>query len=115
MRKRVSVAEERLAEVWCNLPPGASVTTTDGEQVRVLYPGRRNRAAGPDFLDAVLDTSAGEAHGAVEVHRRTSDWERHGHGADQNYAGVVLHVVGRHDGAVSRTPGGAQLPLLELG
>jgi hypothetical protein len=114
MRKRVAVAEERLADAWARVPTGASLETTDGQPVRVVYPGRRNRAAGPDYLDAVLETPSGETRGAVEIHQRASDWERHGHGADRNYAGVVLHVVGRDDGAPSRTPGGVQLPLLEL-
>ncbi|MDQ3700863.1 MAG: DUF2851 family protein, partial [Chloroflexota bacterium] len=59
-------------------------------------------------------TPEGELRGAVEVHRRSSDWTRHGHGADRRYAGVVLHVVGFDDGGGGRLPGGAQLPLLQL-
>ncbi|HET7769105.1 MAG TPA: DUF2851 family protein [Chloroflexota bacterium] len=114
MRKSVEVREERLARAWEALPPESELATVEGEPVRVVYPGRRNGGPGPDFLDAVIETGAGEVRGAVEVHQRTSDWERHGHGADQSYRGVVLHVVGAHDGATSRPPGGTQLPLLEL-
>jgi hypothetical protein len=114
MRKSVVVREERLARAWGALAPSAEVETVSGERLRVLHPGRRNGGPGPDFLDAVLETEAGQVRGAVEVHRRTSDWERHGHGADAAYGAVVLHVVGRDDGAPSRPPGGTQLPLLEL-
>ncbi len=105
-------AERDLAAAW----EGRSGTLAllGGERVRVVYPGRRNPDAGPDFLDAILETKDGEVRGAVELHRRTSDWERHGHGADPRYAGVVLHVVGRDDGAAARRPGGGTLPLLEL-
>ncbi|MBI3970681.1 MAG: DUF2851 family protein [Chloroflexi bacterium] len=118
MRKRIKSdplpVERELGEAWRVAPAAGTLTTVEGEKVRVVYPGRPNAAAGPDFLDAVLETGDGEVRGAVELHRRTSDWERHGHGADPRYSGVVLHVVGRHDGAASRPPGGAQLPLLEL-
>jgi len=114
VRYRVAVAEERLSRAWQALPPGTEVATSEGEQLRVVYPGRRNRGSGPDFLGAVLETREGELRGAVEVHQRTSDWARHRHGADREYAGVVLHVVGRDDGATSRATGGRQLPLLEL-
>ena len=114
MRKSVALHEERLSGAWGSLPPGVELETVDGEAVRVVYPGRRNGGPGPDFLDAVIETAVGEVRGAVEVHQRTSDWERHGHGADPAYGGVVLHVVGRHDGAASRVRGGTQLPLLEL-
>jgi len=118
MRKRVLEtipAEKRLAEQWEALPAGAEVITTSGEQLRVLYPGRRGRQAGPDYVEAVLETPTGEVRGAVEVHRHTGDWLRHGHGSDPRYENVVLHVVGRDDGAAARTPGGTQLPLLEIG
>jgi len=118
MRKRVVrtiPAEERLAEQWETLPAGAEVITTSGEHMRVLFPGRRGGRVGPDYVDAVLETPTGEVRGAVEVHRHTGDWVRHGHGSDPRYEDVVLHVVGRDDGAPARAPGGIQLPLLEIG
>src|SRR5919199_3947775 len=116
MRKRVArveVPSERdLAAVWART--AGTLPLAGGGTVRVVYPGRKNPDTGPDFVDAVLETEAGEVRGAVELHRLTSDWQRHGHGGDARYNAVVLHVVGRHDGAASRRPGGAQLPLLEL-
>ena len=119
MRKRItppSVPPERaLAETWQRAAGAGPLTTVGGAELRVVFPGRRNPGAGPDFLDAILETEAGEVRGAVELHRRTSDWQRHQHDADPRYAGVVLHVVGRDDGGAGRLPGGAQLPLLELG
>lgn len=114
MRNSVELREERLARSWGALGQETELTTVQGDSVRVVYPGRRNTGPGPDFLDAVLETPGGEVRGAVEVHQRTSDWERHGHGADAAYGTVILHVVGAHDGAVSRPPGGTQLPLIEL-
>ncbi len=123
MRKRVAAPgtppatamEEDVARAWQGAAGVGSLRMQDGTALEVRYPGRRNRAAGPDFLDAIIATPAGEVRGAVEVHRRSSDWARHGHGADPRYAGVILHVVGSDDGAASRLPGGGQLPLLELG
>jgi hypothetical protein len=119
MRKRVSgdrvvPAERELARRWQAVSTGQPLHTIDGTPVHVQYPGRPNHNAGPDFVDAVLETPEGEVRGAVELHRQTGDWERHGHGADPRYTGVVLHVVGRHDGQQSRLPGGGHLPLLEL-
>ncbi|HEV2125659.1 MAG TPA: DUF2851 family protein [Chloroflexota bacterium] len=113
MRQEIP-AEQRLAGQWADSPPGQQIVTSDGTVLRVRYPGRLNPESGPDFLGAVLETDSGEVRGAVELHRRTSDWERHGHGADPRYGDVVLHIVGRDDGAVSLLPGGGQLPLAEL-
>jgi hypothetical protein len=64
----------------------------------VHFPGWRNRSAGPDFRDAVLETGGSLVRGDVEVHRDARDWVRHGHDADPRYAHVVLHVVGYADG-----------------
>jgi hypothetical protein len=119
MRKRVRAvvapAEAELAGAWEQAAGAAPLATSGGETLRVRYSGRRNRGPGPDFLDAILETAGGEVRGAVEVHRRSSDWARHGHGADPRYGGVVLHVVAQDDGGRCAAPGGRQLPLLVLG
>ncbi len=118
MRNRVKrgapLPEQELARAWRALPPGQEVCTADGRRWQVIYPGRPNPEAGPDFVDAILATEHGEVRGDVELHRRTSDWRRHGHAADRRYRRVVLHVVAAHDGEPSMAPGGRPLPLLEL-
>ena len=52
--------------------------------------------------------------GAVEIHRRQRDWDSHGHGADPNYNGVVLHVALGVDGGDTRLQSGRQVPVISL-
>jgi hypothetical protein len=119
MRKRVRAgdlpAEAAFAGAWARAGQAPDVAVEGGGTLRVRYPGRPNPGPGPDFLDAILETPGGEVRGAVEVHRRSSDWARHGHGADPRYRDVVLHVVGQDDGGRCAAPGGRQLPLLVIG
>lgn len=88
--------ERHLQCVWYDsrLRPDR-LATVDGEAVEVTQPGRWNLEAGPDFLDAELcvGTSRRIVRGDVEVHVRPADWDRHRHGGDPRYAGVVLHVT----------------------
>lgn len=65
-----------------------------GTDVVVVSRGRRNDAAGPDFLDAVLLIGGKLSIGSVEMHRDERDWFNHGHHHDPNYSTVILHVVG---------------------
>ena len=56
-----------------------------------------NQSQGPDFLDARLRLDDRLWAGHVEVHVKTSDWSRHRHSGDPNYANVILHVVWEDD------------------
>lgn len=56
----------------------------------------------------------GLVRGAVEIHRRQRDWDSHGHGADPNYNGVVLHVALEVDGGDTRLQSGQQVPVISL-
>jgi hypothetical protein len=91
----------------------ADLRTADGEEIQVLRPGQRNADAGPDFLNACLRVSEVEWNGAVEIHLRASDWNRHNHQTDPKYDQVILHVVGSHDADVART-NGSRIPALAL-
>ncbi|MCL4371192.1 MAG: DUF2851 family protein [Chloroflexi bacterium] len=92
--------DERLvARLWDDQHPFFfPLKTSSGEEVRVVYRGRRRYDRGPDFPNALI-VLPGEVlvHGDVEVHVNSSDWRRHGHHRDPHYNGVVLHVVLRHD------------------
>src|SRR5581483_9941606 len=72
---------------------GRSLCARDGQQVHVIYPGRRYGSWGPDFRGAVVTIDGRVERGDVEVHTRSGGWVQHGHGADPVYGGTVLHVV----------------------
>ncbi|HEV8632620.1 MAG TPA: DUF2851 family protein [Chloroflexota bacterium] len=83
-----------LAGGW---PPGFP-TATDGTPLQVVYPGRRGHGPGPDLRDAIVALPDGRLlKGDVELHNRASEWDAHGHAADERYGRVVLHVVWRDD------------------
>jgi hypothetical protein len=95
------------------------LTTTAGEPVQVLFAGRWNTNQGPDFSDAKIKIGKTTWAGTVELHIKTSDWNKHNHQSDSNYNNVVLHVVWEDDGnrnfiPVSKTEQNSVLPVLEL-
>jgi hypothetical protein len=87
----------------------ASLTTTMGEPIEVIHPGEANTNQGPDFSDARVRIGDTLFAGTVELHLRTSLWNRHGHQNDANYRSVILHVVYEHD-----EPSTDGLPVLPL-
>ena len=87
--------------------------TTDGEQLKVLFPGYHNTDAGPDFSEARIQIGSHTWVGPVEIHVRAREWFRHGHEKDPAYRNVVLHVVYIHDTEVYY-PSGEKIPGLEL-
>lgn len=91
------------------------LTTTDGLPVQILHPGLPNTGAGPDFHDARLRIGDMLWAGAVEIHKRSSDWWLHGHETDRSYDNVILHVVYQHDSPrpLLRRDGTA-IPVVEL-
>ncbi len=71
-----------------------SLVDSFGRALQVVFPGRRFGGPGPDFQGALIALpDGGLLRGDVEVHRRASDWARHGHAVDARYERVVLHVV----------------------
>ncbi|MDA1097312.1 MAG: DUF2851 family protein, partial [Chloroflexi bacterium] len=89
------VREADLASTWEAAARGRSFATATDHAVVVEHPGRRNRDRGPDFLEALLAFDGERLRrGSVEIHLRASDWYAHGHGQDDSYRDVILHVVG---------------------
>lgn len=75
----------------------------------------RNQDAGADFTDAALQIGNLQWFGQIELHRKTSDWLRHGHNQNKAYDGVILHVVWEHDtSAPLRRSDGSPIPVLAL-
>lgn len=99
IRSRLGVVaepdESALVATWLELRFGAELTTTSGQTVIVLEPGRRNSYGGPDILDVSLFMNGEFIQGAVECHTHPQAWFAHGHADDPAYANVILHVVGK--------------------
>lgn len=88
------VAEGWVQQAWLKqqFSPG-DIRTTDGERLRILFPGYWNHGGGPDFEDAVLEIAGERVRGDVEIHLYREDWWNHGHWSDPAYNRVVLHVI----------------------
>jgi hypothetical protein len=89
--------------------------TVDGAALRVIYRGRANFGPGPDFRDALVSAPTGLLRGDVELHVRSSDFQRHGHHLDAAYDRVALHVVFVHDGGgPTELASGERVPVVAL-
>ena len=100
--------EEFLYYIWENRLIDKTLLTTEGETVDVVATGYRNTDSGPDFLEARIQIGDKLWAGHVEIHVKSSDWNRHGHQNDKAYTNVILHVVYENDVKVN------DIPTLEL-
>ena len=104
--------EDFLHFIWKHkLYQHDSLFTEDGEPVLIVNPGRHNTNAGPDFFDARIRIGETLWAGNIEIHLRTSDWNRHGHQTDPAYRNTILHVVAISDLQVFNDLG-ASVPVL---
>ena len=87
--------------------------TLEGERVKVINPGEWNQHAGPDFFNAKIQIGETTWAGNVEIHLRSSDWDKHKHNSDPAYDNVILHVVHKND-TQAHTASGHALPTIEL-
>jgi len=104
--------EALLQYIWeYKLFDPAGLITSEGDRLTVIYPGRKNTNAGPDFLEARIRIHKTLWVGNIELHVHTSDWDKHRHDNNEQYANIILHVVYFND--VTAKPG-VNFPLLEL-
>jgi hypothetical protein len=90
--------EEVIQFVWNHkLFNTTQLLTIDGESISILHQGFQNFISGPDFSEAQIIIGKTKWAGSVEIHLKSSDWEKHGHQNDAAYNGVILHVVLEHD------------------
>lgn len=87
--------------------------TMAGDSVQVVKTGFGHSHSGPDFQQAKVLINDIEWNGAVEIHIKSSDWNRHNHQHDPSYENVVLHVVWRDDKPIKH-PDGTDIPTVEL-
>jgi uncharacterized protein DUF2851 len=86
----------------------SELTAVSGEHLQIIFPGQFNTNQGPDFTGAKIKIESTIWAGTVELHIRTSDWNKHAHQHDSNYNNVILHVVWDNDSTQN------MIPVLEL-
>ena len=103
--------EALLQFIWqYSLYKPGELQTVQGEKVNVIFPGKLNRDAGPDFLEAKIKVGNTTLAGNIELHINSSDWLKHGHQNDPAYKNLILHVVYKNDTQST----GVHTPLLEI-
>jgi hypothetical protein len=114
MSTPIIIPEEFLQYIWENrLFTGENLQTVAGEKLEVINVGKRNTDSGPDFFNAKIKIDNTVWVGNVEIHRLSSDWERHNHNVDEAYNNVILHVAEIIDKPVFRS-NGEEIPALVL-
>ena len=89
------------------------LTLINNSEIQILRVGHLNPDAGPDFLNSKIILKGLIWVGSVEIHLKSSDWDKHGHHLDKAYNGVVLHVVWENDKPVYNQVG-EEIPTLVL-
>ncbi len=86
------MTEMELQSLWFSGAFGCEFTSTDGKAVRIADFGVWNSGAGPDFNHCAIVIDGQTLRGDIELDPDARDWERHTHGANENFNRVVLHL-----------------------
>lgn len=94
----LKVNEDLLQFIWrYKLVGPRELVTVSGNKITVLNTGELNKDSGPDFFNAKIKTGTITLAGNIEIHVRSSDWDKHKHSGDAAYSNVILHVVYKND------------------
>ena len=86
--------EKQLQYIWQQkLFDSSALFTTDGEQVEIIDVGLLNTDSGADMFNAKIRIGETLWAGDIEIHLRSSDWNKHHHDKNPAYNSVILHVV----------------------
>ena len=90
-------SELHLQSLWFSGQMGRKFQTVNGLSVKVIQFGHWNHSSGPDFLHAAVEIEGTLYRGPIELDHGVSEWEAHGHGENEQFDSVILHVVFRND------------------
>lgn len=100
------MTEDFLHYIWkYKLYNATQLITTSGEPIVIHKAGEHNTNAGPDFFNAKLKIGDTLWAGNIELHVKSSDWEKHNHTNDKLYDSIILHVVHVDDKPIQRLNG----------
>ena len=108
------ISEKLLQFIWqFQYFNNQHLQTAEEDTLEVIHPGIYNTNQGPDFLEARIKIGITKWIGNIELHILSSDWNKHSHVEDLNYANIILHVVWKNDLPV-KDKYGKNIPCLEL-
>jgi len=108
------ITEDFLHYIWnFKLFNTLDLKTSINETIQILKSGQHNTDAGPDFFNAQIKIDNTTWAGNVEIHVKSSDWDKHHHEKDVAYDNVILHVVYVNDKNINNSKG-LTIPTLEL-
>ncbi len=109
-------SEKFLYHIWDAQHLKDKLKTISGKPVKIMFQGRWNTDAGPDFKDAIIDIEGDVKRGDVEIDRQTYDWISHNHNENAQFNKVILHVIYKHNGKYPFTinENGDKIEILEL-
>jgi hypothetical protein len=90
-----------------------NLTTCEGDELQIIFPGILNSDAGPDFSNAKIRIGNIEWFGNIEIHVKSSEWYQHAHQNDPSYLNIILHVVWSNDKNILHNDG-TPIPTIEL-
>ncbi len=106
MQTNLRFNEEFLHYIWKNrLFKKDTLFDSDGNKIEIIDTGVHNKDAGPDFFNAKIKTGKTIWAGNVEIHIKSSDWEKHNHQFDKAYDNVILQLVYENDKDIFNTTG----------
>ncbi|MGB0403753.1 MAG: DUF2851 family protein [Salibacteraceae bacterium] len=107
------MSEELLYYVWKFGLFDTNLQTDLNESLSVFTPGVQNISSGPDFTNSKIKVGNQTWFGNVEIHVKSSDWNKHGHKEDRAYDSIILHVVYEKDCEIDELVF-RKIPTLEL-
>ena len=110
------IAESFLYHIWDEQHLKKKLQTCDGQKLKILYQGKWNTAAGPDFRNAIILLNSEKFQGDIEIHRTEYDWRNHNHNENPNFNDVILHIVfqNEHNAKFTISESGKKIPILTL-
>lgn len=108
------MTEQFLHYIWkMKLLDNTRLAAASGEEIDIVSAGEHNTNAGPDFCNVKIRIGKTLWAGNVEIHLKSSDWNKHAHSDDSAYDNVILHCVFEADEEI-RNSSGKVIPCLEM-
>ena len=109
-------SEKFLYHIWDAQHLVKNLKTISSKSLKILFTGRWNTDAGPDFKDVIIEIDGNVLRGDVEIDLQTYNWNSHNHNENPNFNSVILEVVYQHNGKYPYiiNENGDQIEILEL-